>query len=315
MNNIDFKVIIPKRNLEKIIANKNNKINKNNDSLNLEIGIHSKNKCKNTKNKSYFSSKDLMKLIDSKQYVIYESSDIFADVLSEGKKLFEQTIKIEDRNDYSPTCLDHFDKVIKLYRDDIFSTRIDKAFLNLCIKYNYEPPKLYDNVDENYFYFYNFIYDTYELFLLVGQLNTYQDNYDNMKLLNRYYHNMDIIEVANKKFYNYLEKYKTYDTLRFNILDMEHLYNDIINSEDNIQVNFSEERYQMVVTTEELIVPIVHEIKNLFCNLTKELEYKICKECNNLYKARAGQFMCTRKECLKKRDRERKRKNSKTVQQ
>lgn len=80
MNNIDFKVIIPKRNLEKIIANKNNKINKNNDSLNLEIGIHSKNKCKNTKNKSYFSSKDLMKLIDSKQYVIYESSDIFADV-------------------------------------------------------------------------------------------------------------------------------------------------------------------------------------------------------------------------------------------
>lgn len=293
-----IKVIMPIKNVEKINNSTFQKIQQNNvKNLNLSISLPKNSTLK--PNIKRLDNRTLNKIIKDGTFNLFDTEDIFEDMMLQGKKIYERLKVIEKKYKLTFKGKDHFKNTIKDYEDEIYNDSFRTSFENLLArKYDYSPFDDYNKYPD----FFSFIYRTWELVYLSIEFS--EQKYSDVKneLIEKYFkdYEYDFNYIFEKMVDEYLEDYRQYDCVRFNLVKNHDL---TIYAENN-------EFFQVVIGTEELIVPIIYELKNELSSLVYGRKYTVCSECHNLFRiSRYGHHLCTDKKCIQARDAKRKAQN------
>ena len=308
-------VIIPKKHQEGKIEIKREKNISNWAILDFTMRVA---KQKSSTNNISLSNRQLTSLLNTNNYIKCETSEIYEAIINIGNQLNEKIYELQKNKEINFYGKDRIDKIFKKYRNDIIDNNIDYECKKFCKAFSYIP---FEDEEDNYLKFCIFIYHTFEL----GYISTYFNKpkgknstyYDDEKTLNRrkeiinYLHNnyfslnnKEIDEIILERYEFYTEKYSKYDKVRFCLIDA-------VKEAELEKKTYSDEIFDMVIATEELLVPIIWETKNILCNMFSDKTYAICDEptCHNLYRKNGRQQYCTGYECSHKRERDRKNKS------
>lgn len=286
--NID-KFIVPEKNIfkniesSKIVISNSNKLSEA-KIIYMSIGTPNKNALQNRKpisNRNYISNKKLKNIIDSNNFKIEDTKIIFDRIISLGNDLYKNIENYENKCKEIIKGTNHFEELLTKYGDKIVDSNIEKKLEDFFNTYNYIP---FGEKKLNYLKFITFVIQVWEITYICNDIKV--ETKLSEKYKNKYFYNSYNLDILIDLTDSFLDKYKKYGKIEYNLINSDYAKKAEINLVDN-------EIFSTIICTEELIIPVILELKFRLCSIISGDFYKQCDICHSLFLGSLNKKYCS----------------------